>query len=48
VIDEVLALAATEGLAEDWKRRLSERAKWLQKRLESASSPPRMPRDQAQ
>jgi hypothetical protein len=48
VIDDVLALAATEGLAEDWKRRLSERAKWLQKRLEEASCPPRTPRDQVQ
>jgi MOSC domain-containing protein YiiM len=33
VIDDLLALAATAGLAEDWKRRLSERAKWLQKRV---------------
>jgi MOSC domain-containing protein YiiM len=32
IIDELVALAATQGLAEDWKRRLSERAKWLQKR----------------
>jgi MOSC domain-containing protein YiiM len=33
LIDDLLALAATHGLAEDWKRRLSERAKWLQKAL---------------
>ncbi|MNH83882.1 6-N-hydroxylaminopurine resistance protein [compost metagenome] len=33
VIDDLLALAATAGLAEDWKRRLGERAKWLQKRV---------------
>ncbi|MDQ0122905.1 MOSC domain-containing protein YiiM [Pseudomonas lini] len=33
VIDDLLALAATHGLAEDWQRRLSERAKWLQKAL---------------
>lgn len=32
VIDELLALAATHGLAEDWKRRLAERAKWLSQR----------------
>jgi MOSC domain-containing protein YiiM len=32
VIDELLALAATHGLAEDWKRRLAERAKWLSRR----------------
>jgi MOSC domain-containing protein YiiM len=32
LIDDLLALAATRGLAEDWKRRLSERAKYLQKR----------------
>ncbi|MNI64938.1 hypothetical protein D3C73_1204130 [compost metagenome] len=29
VIDDLLALAATHGLAADWKRRLGERAKWL-------------------
>ena len=34
VIDDLLALAASRGLAEDWKRRLSERAKWLQKSLQ--------------
>lgn len=34
VIDDLLALAATPGLAEDWKRRLSERAKWLQKAVQ--------------
>ena len=33
VIEELLALAATKGLAEDWQRRLAERAKWLQKRV---------------
>lgn len=31
VIDELLALAGSRGLAEDWKRRLSERAKYLHK-----------------
>ncbi|MDZ4327044.1 MAG: MOSC domain-containing protein [Pseudomonas sp.] len=34
VIDDLLALAAIRGLAEDWKRRLSERAKWLQKAVQ--------------
>lgn len=34
VIDDLLVLAASRGLAEDWKRRLSERAKWLQKSLQ--------------
>ncbi|VVO53992.1 Protein YiiM [Pseudomonas fluorescens] len=34
VIDDLLALAASRGLAEDWKRRLSERAKWLQKAVQ--------------
>ncbi|MBV6822050.1 MOSC domain-containing protein [Pseudomonas sp. PD9R] len=29
LIEDLLVLAATRGLAEDWKRRLSERAKWL-------------------
>jgi len=29
VIDDLLALAGAEGLAADWKRRLSERARWL-------------------
>jgi MOSC domain-containing protein YiiM len=37
LIDDLLALTTVRGLAEDWKRRLGERAKWLQKRLESAS-----------
>jgi MOSC domain-containing protein YiiM len=37
LIDDLLALAATRGLAEDWKRRLSERAKYLQKRAENLS-----------
>jgi MOSC domain-containing protein YiiM len=32
MIDELQALAATQGLAEEWKRRLFERAKWLQNR----------------
>ncbi|WP_130930237.1 MOSC domain-containing protein [Pseudomonas sp. Sample_24] len=32
VIDDLLALAAAPGLAEDWQRRLSERAKYLHKR----------------
>lgn len=31
LIDDLLELAATPGLAEDWRRRLSERAKWLKK-----------------
>ncbi|MGE8067042.1 MOSC domain-containing protein [Pseudomonas sp. NPDC089569] len=31
VIDDLIALAATPGLAPDWQRRLSERAKYLQK-----------------
>ena len=35
VIDDLLALAATHGLAPDWQRRLSERAKYLQKRVDS-------------
>jgi MOSC domain-containing protein YiiM len=34
-IDDLLALTATHGLAEDWKRRLAERAKWLRKRSEN-------------
>lgn len=34
VIDDLLALGAIRGLAEDWKRRLSERAKWLQKAVQ--------------
>ena len=33
VIEELLVLAATKGLAADWQRRLAERAKWLQKRV---------------
>ena len=33
VIDDLLALTTVAGLAEDWKRRLGERAKWLQKRV---------------
>lgn len=32
VIADLLALSATHGLSEDWKRRLFERAKYLQKR----------------
>lgn len=35
VIEDLLALAATHGLAPDWQRRLSERAKYLQKRVDS-------------
>lgn len=31
VIDDLLALAAAPGLADDWKRRLTQRANWLQK-----------------
>jgi len=37
LIDDLLALAAVPGLAEDWKRRLGERAKWLRKRVEGDS-----------
>jgi MOSC domain-containing protein YiiM len=33
LIDDLLELTTVRGLAEDWKRRLGERAKWLQKRL---------------
>jgi len=33
VMDDLLALAAAYGLAEDWRRRLTERAKWLRKHL---------------
>ncbi|VVP16136.1 Protein YiiM [Pseudomonas fluorescens] len=29
VIDDLLALAASHGLAADWRRRLGERAKWM-------------------
>lgn len=36
-IDDLLALIAIPGLAEDWKRRLSERVKWLQKHVENAT-----------
>lgn len=36
-IDDLLALAAAHGLAEDWKRRLSERAKYLQKRADNVN-----------
>jgi MOSC domain-containing protein YiiM len=32
VIDDLLALAAAPGLAEDWQRRLSQRAKYLHQR----------------
>jgi MOSC domain-containing protein YiiM len=31
VIDDLLALAAVPGLADDWQRRLTQRANWLQK-----------------
>lgn len=31
LIDDLLELAQAPGLAEDWRRRLSERAKWLKK-----------------
>ncbi|PPA00876.1 MOSC domain-containing protein, partial [Pseudomonas sp. MWU12-2312b] len=31
VIDDLLALAATPGLADDWQRRLTQRANWLRK-----------------
>ena len=34
-IEDLLVLAATPGLAEDWKRRLNERAKYLQHRAPS-------------
>lgn len=37
LIDDLLALAATPGLAEDWKRRLCERAKYLQRRVTDVS-----------
>ena len=37
VIDDLFALAAAQGLAEDWKRRLSERAKYLQKRADNVN-----------
>ncbi|MDZ5460198.1 MOSC domain-containing protein [Azohydromonas lata] len=30
-LDELIALAAAPGLAADWQRRLTERAKWMQK-----------------
>lgn len=33
VIDDLLALATTHGLAEDWKQRLTKRAEWLQRTL---------------
>jgi MOSC domain-containing protein YiiM len=35
VIDDLLALAVTHGLAPDWQRRLSERAKYLRKHAAS-------------
>ncbi|VVN02314.1 Protein YiiM [Pseudomonas fluorescens] len=31
LIDDLLTLSVTPGLAEDWRRRLSERAKWILK-----------------
>jgi MOSC domain-containing protein YiiM len=37
VLDDLFALAAAQGLAEDWQRRLSERAKYLQKRADNVS-----------
>ena len=33
IIDDLLALAATHGLAEDWKQRLLKRAEWLHRTL---------------
>ncbi|WP_339499033.1 MOSC domain-containing protein [Pseudomonas silesiensis] len=36
--DDLLAMAATHGLAEDWQRRLSERAKWLRKALRTENT----------
>ncbi|MNL49051.1 hypothetical protein D3C87_1719560 [compost metagenome] len=38
LIDDLLALAATHGLAEDWKQRLSKRAQWLQKLLRTETT----------
>ncbi|HEF4761939.1 TPA: MOSC domain-containing protein [Pseudomonas putida] len=35
LIDDLLALADTPGLAQDWQRRLSERAKYLQKQTQN-------------
>jgi MOSC domain-containing protein YiiM len=34
LIEDLLALSTTPGLAEDWQRRLAERAKWLHKRMQ--------------
>ena len=33
IIDDLLALAATHGLADDWKQRLLKRAEWLHRTL---------------
>ena len=35
-LQDLLALSAVLGLADDWKQRLSERVKWLQKHLEAS------------
>ncbi|QID17346.1 MOSC domain-containing protein [Nitrogeniibacter mangrovi] len=35
-LDDLLELAAVPGLAEDWKRRLIERVKWLRKHVAAA------------
>lgn len=36
-IDDVLELIAIPGLAQEWKRRLDERVKWLQKQVPNAA-----------
>ncbi len=36
-IDDLLELIAIPGLAQDWKRRLDERVKWLQRQLPNAA-----------
>ena len=37
IVDDLLEVIAIPGLSQDWKRRLGERTKWLQKQVPSAA-----------
>ncbi|MBP0638055.1 MULTISPECIES: MOSC domain-containing protein [unclassified Cupriavidus] len=37
-VDDMQALSAVEGLADDWKRRLTERARWIRERRVAAQA----------
>lgn len=37
-VDDMLALVAVDGLADDWKRRLTERVRWIRERRATATT----------